>query len=142
MEGGPYVPPGGPPQNPPSREIFARMGQDNIFRLCEDFYARLEASPIRPLFPADMKEASRKVAAFLTGLLGGPPLYHQQYGPPRMRARHLPFPIDEQARAVWLSCFKETLREAEPRYNFPSEHLPGFVRFLEEFSAWMVNRAG
>lgn len=135
-----YVPPSGPPQQGPSREIFARMGQENIFKMCEDFYAELEKSPIRPLFPADMKEASKKIAAFLAGLLGGPPLYHQTYGPPRMRARHLPFPIDEKARQAWLSSFKRTLAGAETKYNFPPEHLPGFIRFLEDFSSWMVNQ--
>jgi hemoglobin len=135
-----YTPPEGPPQEAPSREIFARMGQENIFRMCADFYAALEKSEIRPLFPADMAQASQKLAAFLTGLLGGPPLYHERHGPPRMRARHLPFAIDEKARGIWLECFREILKNAPARYGFPAEHLPGFIRFLESFSAWMVNR--
>ena len=137
-----YVPPGGPPQGAgPSKEIYSRMGEENIFRMCEDFYRELEASPVRPLFPADMKEASAKVAAFLVGLTGGPALYHQRYGPPRMRARHLPFPIDEKARQIWIGCFKKVLEGAEAKYHFPREHMDGFIRFLEDFSAWMVNRA-
>src|ERR1041385_4286079 len=128
-----YVPPGGPPQGPgPSREIFARMGQKNIFRMCADFYRELENSPVRALFPPDMPEASKKLAAFLTGLLGGPPLYHQLHGPPRLRARHRPFPIDDEARRTWLSCFRKTLEGAEDKYGFPPEHLEGFLRFLEE----------
>ncbi len=139
--GGSYTPPGGPPQEAPSREIFARMGRENIFRMCADFYAVLDASPIRPMFPTDdMAGASRKLAAFLVGLLGGPPLYHELHGPPRMRARHLPFSIDEGARNVWLGCFRGVLKDAETRYNFPPEHLPGFILFLESFSAWMVNK--
>lgn len=116
------------------------MGQENIFRMCADFYRELEKTPLRPLFPPDMQEASKKTAAFFTGLLGGPPLYAEQFGPPRMRARHLPFAIDEAARQVWLSSFKTVLEGAESRYGFPAEHLPGFIRFLEEFSGWMVNR--
>lgn len=139
--GAPHMPAGGPPQSAPSREIFARMGQDNIFKMCADFYAALEKSEIRPMFPPDMAEASQKLAAFLTGLLGGPPLYHERHGPPRMRARHLPFAIDERARGVWLGCFMAILEEAPARYAFPPEHLPAFKTFLAEFSAWMVNRA-
>jgi len=136
-----YVPPGGPPQGAgPSKEIYAAMGRDNIFRMCGDFYAALEQSEIRWMFSEDMPAASRKIAAFLVGLLGGPPLYHELYGPPQMRARHMPFAIDEQARRVWLACFNKTLDNAETKYDFPAEHLPGFVRFLEDFSAWMVNR--
>lgn len=136
-----YVPPSGPPQGPgPSKEIFERMGLEAIFRMCEDFYQRLGQSEIKHLFPEDLVHASRKQAAFLVGVLGGPPLYHQQFGPPRMRARHLPFVIDEKARNVWLGCFRNVLENAETVYGFPGEHLPGFLAWLEEFSTWMVNR--
>ncbi len=134
-----FVPPGGPPQSGPSREIYGRMGEAAVFRMLEDFYAELERSEIRGMFPPDMVEASRRSAAFFVGLLGGPPLYAQRHGPPRMRARHLPFRIDEEARKVWLSCFRRTLEDAPAKYGFPREHLPGFIAFLEAFSAWMVN---
>src|SRR5262249_30579046 len=92
---------------PPSKEIFAAMGEENIFKLLEDFYAELaQASPgVRAMFPEDMPAASQKSAAFFVGLLGGPPLYHQRYGNPMMRARHLPFEITEEKRAEWLACF-------------------------------------
>ena len=65
------------------------MGEEAIFRMCRDFYARLESSPIRPMFSPDMAAASEKLAAFLVGVTGGPPLYNQRYGPPMMRARQL-----------------------------------------------------
>jgi hemoglobin len=137
-----YTPPGGPPQGPgPSPEIYRIMGEDNIFRMMLDFYMELEKSEIRHLFPPNMHEASRKSAAFFVGLLGGPPLYLQQYGSPRMRARHLPFEIDEPARQIWLRCFDNVLEGAEAKYNFPPQHLQGFKDFLKSFSAWMVNKA-
>lgn len=137
-----YVPPGGPPQGiAPSRAIYTAMGEENIFRMCADFYARIETSSIRSMFPDDLPAASKKIAAFMVGLLGGPPLYHERYGDPMMRARHLKFPIDEAARQEWLRCFKLVLADAPANYQFPAEHLPGFIRFLEGFSAWMVNRA-
>lgn len=135
-----YVPPGGPPRvSAPSPEIYAAMGQENIFAMLADFYEALEASEIREMFPRDMKRASRKSAAFFVGLLGGPPLYHQKYGNPMMRARHTPFPIDETARQVWLACFDAVLANAPEKYNFPAEHLPQFREFLVGFSGWMVN---
>jgi hemoglobin len=137
-----YTPPGGPPQGPgPSPEIYRIMGESNIFRMMLDFYIELEKSEIRSLFPANMHEASRKSAAFFVGLLGGPPLYLQQYGPPRMRARHLPFEIDEPARQIWLRCFDNVLEDAQAKYSFPPQHLQGFKDFLMSFSAWMVNKA-
>lgn len=137
-----YVPPGGPPRvSAPSPEIYAAMGEANIFAMLADFYQELERSAIRGMFPRDMARASRKSAAFFVGLLGGPPLYHQQYGNPMMRARHTPFPIDETARQVWLDCFEAVLADAPEKYSFPAEHLPQFREFLVGFSGWMVNTA-
>lgn len=137
-----YVPPGGPPQGiAPSREVYRLMGEENIFRMCRDFYAEIGRSTIRELFPEDLPAASEKIAAFLVGLLGGPPLYQQRYGDPMMRARHLAFAINEAARQEWLRCFRVVLADAPQKYGFPAEHLAGFDRFLEGFSAWMVNRA-
>lgn len=136
------VPMGGPPRvPPPSHEIYAVMGEEAIFAMLADFYAELEQSSIRAMFPKDMPAASEKSAAFFVGLLGGPPLYHQRYGNPAMRARHMPFSIDEAARQVWLDCFEAVLADAPQTYGFPAEHLPGFVAFLREFSRWMVNTA-
>ncbi|MEZ4617319.1 MAG: hypothetical protein R2867_17665 [Caldilineaceae bacterium] len=88
-----------------------------------------------------MVKASQKSAAFFVGLLGGPPLYHERYGNPMMRARHMPFVIDEAARQEWLACFDRVLAAAPERYKFPSEHIAGFRAFLEGFSGWMVNTA-
>ncbi len=135
-----YVPPEGPPQFSPSHEIYPHMGEDNIFKMLEDFYLELEKSSIRSMFPEDMKEASKKSGAFFVFLCGGPPLYQQLYGAPMMRKRHLAFPIDEAARQVWLGCFKKTLENADVKYHFPMQHMPTFWSFLEKFSAWMVNK--
>jgi len=136
-----YTPPGGPPQGPgPNPEIYRLMGEANIFKMMSDFYKELEKSEVRALFPADMEEASKKSAAFFVTILGGPPLYFQKYGPPRMRARHLPFEIDEQARQVWLGCFDRVLEDADRKYQFPMEHMESFREFLKNFSTWMVNK--
>jgi hemoglobin len=135
-----YTPPGGPPQGGgPSHEIFAAMGEKNITQMLEDFYLELGQSSIRGLFPQDLVKASRKSALFFVFLCGGPPLFHERIGPPMMRKRHLPFKIDNVAKDEWLRCFQKTLENADQKYQFPMEHMPGFVKFLQEFSQWMVN---
>ena len=137
-----YVPPMNPGQiSAPSKEIYALMGEANIFAMMADFYAELGQSAIKHLFPNDLLRASQKSAAFFIGLLGGPPLYHQRYGNPMMRARHMSFTIDAAGRAEWLACFDRVLANAVERYQFPAQHLPGFRQFLSEFSMWMVNTA-
>jgi len=127
-----YVPPGGPPQGaPPSREIFARLGEAGVRALLQAHYRKLSASEVSHLFTGDMVEVADRSADFFIQVLGGPPLYSQKHGPPRMRARHIPFPIDGKARDVWLSCFRAALDEVE----FPPEFRAEFEKFLEEFSA-------
>lgn len=136
-----FVPPVNPQQIPaPSRDIFAVMGQENITQMIVDFYAELEKSSIRSMFPRDLHASAQKSALFFVGLLGGPPLYQSKYGNPMMRARHLPFPINRTARDEWLACFERVLENASERYRFPPEHLAGFREFLRGFSLWMMNR--
>ena len=127
---------------PPSKAIFAAMGEENIRLMLRDFYLELEQSDIRAMFPKDVVKASEKSADFFIGLLGGPPYYHQRHGSPMMRGRHMPFAINMQARQVWLDCFETVLADAEEKYDFPAEHLAGFHKFLAGFSIWMVNKAG
>jgi hemoglobin len=140
-----YVPPGGPPRVArPDPAIYAAMGDEQIFAMLEAFYMELGRSSIADMFPQGedaLREASQKSGAFFVGLLGGPPLYQMYFGNPAMRARHMPFPIDEIARQEWIACFDRVLEQAPARYGFPAEHLPGFRAFLDGFSRWMVNTA-
>ncbi len=134
----PYVPPEGPPRvQTPDAAIYAAMGEEGIIAMMEAFYAELAQSPtLRRMFPQTpdaLRRAAHRSAAFFIGICGGPPLYHQLYGNPAMRARHMPFPIDEPARVEWLRCFNVVLDDAPARFAFPAEHLPGFRAFLARF---------
>ncbi len=136
----PYIPPQGPPQVRLSPEIFQAMGEDGFYRMSRDFYTELEASSIRPLFPENMAEASKKQAMFLIQASGGPALYVRAHGPPRMRVRHLPFAIGQVERDIWRACFEKVLEHASD-YGMPPQHLADFKEFLDGFSTWMMNRA-
>lgn len=137
-----YTPPGGPGRvTPPDPSIYAAMGEEGIFAMLRDFYQELGRSAIRDMFPRNLEKAADKSAMFFVSLLGGPPLYQERYGNPMMRARHMPFFIDEPARQEWMACFDRVLAHAPERYHFPAEHLPGFRAFLDGFSKWMVNTA-
>lgn len=137
-----YTPPSGPPQvNAPS--LYESMGSEALFQLSWEVYQRLGTSGIAHLFPKgnELRAASERQAEFLMGLLGGPPLYRQKHGPPRMRARHLPFPIDEAARQEWLRCFRDALDDGSACGLSPAQTLE-LMTWLEAFSAWMVNKEG
>jgi hemoglobin len=126
----------------PSREIYAAMGRDAIYRMLADFYRELEASPIRDLFADDMLESSKRSAAFFVQVLGGPREYDELYGHPQLRAKHLRFPITEASRQIWFGCFRRILADAPSRYGFPPQHMETFQEFLDHFSRWMINKAG
>ncbi len=95
---------------------YQQLGGDAAVRqLVDRFYDLMdenkEAATVREMHPDNLTESRDKLYEFLSGFLGGPPLYHQNRGHPKLRMRHLPFSIDEQARDQWLSCMYRALEE-------------------------------
>ena len=68
-----------------------------------------KAAPIRAYHAKDLTEAREKLFMFLTGWTGGPQLYIERYGHPRLRARHLPFAIGESERDQWMYCMIQAM---------------------------------
>ena len=56
--------------------------------------------------------AEQRLRDFLIYRFGGPPLYIEQRGHPRLRMRHAPFPIGQGARDRWLQLMDRALDEA------------------------------
>lgn len=90
-------------------------GEAGLRRLVTRFYELMDSLPeaweIRRLHPEDLSGSREKLFKFLSGWLGGPPLYVQEYGHPRLRMRHLPFPIGERERDQWMLCMNQALDE-------------------------------
>ncbi|HHW37044.1 MAG TPA: globin [Bacillales bacterium] len=85
-------------------------GEETIQKLVNSFYPKVYANPIlSPLFEGDMEEIKRKQKMFLTQFTGGPTLYSDEFGPPAMRARHMPFEITPTRAIAWLACMKEAM---------------------------------
>jgi hemoglobin len=75
------------------------------------FYDVVEqTSPVlRAMLPRDTTVSREKLYEFLSGWMGGPPLYWERRGHPALRMRHAPFAIDEFAAAEWVRCMREAL---------------------------------
>lgn len=90
-------------------------GEPAVRKLVERFYAHMDELPeaygVRKLHPEDLSGSTDKLYMFLSGWLGGPQLYVQQFGHPRLRMRHFPFAIGETERDQWLMCMDLALRE-------------------------------
>jgi len=97
-------------------EAYEQMGGEIILRLLVDrFYDLMDDAPdyygIRKLHPKELNNSRQKLFMFLSGWIGGPSLYIEKYGEPRLRSRHLPFSIGVVERDQWLSCMNRAMEE-------------------------------
>lgn len=95
-------------------ELYGRIGGEAaVRRLVDRFYDLMDTLPeargIRALHPESLDGSRDKLFWFLVGWLGGPPLYIERFGHPRLRARHLPFPIASAERDAWMLCMSRAL---------------------------------
>jgi hemoglobin len=93
-------------------------GEDAVRRLVDAFYDRMDkdggAAPIRAMHPGDLRTSRKKLFLFLSGWMGGPQLYIQRYGHPRLRRRHMPFAIGDDEAEQWMQCMRGALDECVP----------------------------
>ena len=117
---------------------WAAFGGDAVFGpLLKDFYARISRSAIAALFPPEMSETEQKQFAFQSEFWGGPARYSSWRGHPRLRARHLPFAIDQAAADVWMQCMTEAIDHSA----MPSEHRAAFLQRMRMTAQAMINRS-
>jgi hemoglobin len=88
-------------------------GEERVRELVDRFYDYMdgleEVKEIRSLHARSLRVSRDKLFLFLSGWLGGPALYVQKYGHPRLRARHLPFSIGIRERDQWMLCMRRAL---------------------------------
>jgi hemoglobin len=91
--------------------VYEKIGGEKTIRKIVDiFYSLVPKHPeLQHLFPKDLSHTKEKQFLFLSQFFGGPPLYTEKRGHPRLRARHLPFPIHQHTAEAWLSCMATTL---------------------------------
>ena len=88
-------------------------GAPTVEALIHRFYELMdtlpEAAHCRAIHPTSLEGSREKFFEYLTGYLGGPPLYTDKRGHPRLRSRHFPAAIGEVERDEWLLCFRRAL---------------------------------
>ena len=116
-------------------------GETGLRTLVDRFYDLMDTSPeakdIRALHAKSLRQSREKLFMFLSGWSGGPALYIEKYGHPRLRQRHMPFSIGDVERDQWLWCMNKALDE--------SGFLPPVVEHLKtrfaEVADFMRNKA-
>ena len=104
------------PQQNPEPTPYGRLGGEAAVRaLVDRFYDLMDLEPayagIRRLHPPTLDESREKLFWFLSGWLGGPPLFMEKKGHPMLRARHLPYAIGIDERDQWLKCMSQAMEE-------------------------------
>ena len=117
-------------------------GQEKIHALVDRFYDLMDEVPeyygIRKLHPASLDGSREKLKLYLTGWLGGPQVYIERYGHPRLRARHLPFSIGMDERNQWLACMYSAMQQVGLAEDLQQRLQEAFFGTAD----WMRNREG
>jgi hemoglobin len=127
----------------PRRTPYELLGGEAAVRaLVDRFYDLMDLEPaysgIRALHPPTLDASRDKLFWFLSGWLGGPPLYAEKIGHPMLRARHLPFTIGLDERDQWLRCMSQALDEEGVDAALQRELARAFFGTAD----WMRNQPG
>jgi hemoglobin len=130
-------------ETPAGPTPFALLGgEPGVRRLVDRFYDLMDLEPgfagIRRLHPTTLDGSRDKLHWFLCGWLGGPDLYIQRFGHPRLRARHLPFAIGIAERDQWMACMQQAMAECEIDPAMAGRLAKAFFGTAD----WMRNQGG
>lgn len=107
--------------------LQAMGGEAGLRRLVDRFYDCMDSLPeaqtIRAMHPTDLTESRDKLAAFLTGWLGGPKRYRERWGPIRIPVAHRHLPIGAAERDAWLLCMQHAIADMPVADDFKTYFL-------------------
>ena len=123
-------------------ELFEQFGGEEFFEsLVAGFYARVATDDLlRPMYPADLGPAERRLYLFLIQYWGGPKTYNEERGHPRLRMRHAPYEIDELARDRWLLHMAQSLEDTCAENSIDENVKETLWRYLVNAADAMVNQ--
>ena len=121
-------------------QIYSAIGQAGFERLTDAFYRQVPGDDVLGAMypPHDLEGAKQRLRDFLIGRFGGPQIYIEQRGHPRLRIRHAPFAIGQTARDRWLSLMTRALDQAA----LPDEARQILQSFFESPTTFLMNRPG
>jgi hemoglobin len=115
-------------------------GAAPLHAMVERFYDLMELEPefagIRALHPPATDGSRDKLFCFLSGWMGGPDLYQQRHGHPRLRARHLPYPIGTSERDQWLRAMAWAMQDVGVEASLQLRLMESFYQTAD----WMRNK--
>lgn len=117
-------------------------GAEKVRELVRRFYELMDALPeaygVRKMHAENLQSANDKLFKFLSGWMGGPQLFIEEYGHPMLRRRHLPFAIGDAERDQWMLCMNQALKEVVADAALRHELSDAFTKVADH----MRNREG
>ena len=118
------------------KKAYEQIGGETVLRsLIKRFYEIMnelpEAQGIRQMHPTDLSTSEEKLFMFMSGWLGGPDLFVEKYGHPRMRARHIPFKIGKAERDQWMICMVNAFDDVKIPEPIRSELLHSLLNLAD-----------
>ena len=119
-------------------EVFAAVGEEGFARLIAAFYRQVPGDNILgPMYPKDdLPAAEQRLRDYLIYRFGGPPRYIEERGHPRLRMRHIPFPVTQGARDRWMLLMDIALKQTA----LPPDAEQHIRQFFQGISTIMINR--
>ncbi len=115
-------------------------GSDKLREMIDRFYDLMDLEPefagIRALHPPTLDGSRDKLYWFLSGWMGGPSLYIERFGHPRLRARHLPYAIASSERDQWLRCMAWAMQDVAVDEGLQQRLMQSFY----DTADWMRNQ--
>jgi hemoglobin len=118
--------------------LYERVGGTPFFvELVERFYRGVATDPLlRPLYPDDLAPPTRHLALFLAQFWGGPHTYNEERGHPRLRLRHVPFPIGRAEHDAWLAHMRSAIELSEASLSDQA----ALLAYFESAASSLINR--
>lgn len=92
---------------------YDMLGQEGVKALADAFYDAMDEMPqaaeIRAMHAENLDNIKRMLTAYLTGWMGGPPVYQALKGTVCLTEPHEPYAIGPKERDQWLLCMDEAL---------------------------------
>jgi hemoglobin len=112
-------------------------GEVMVRRIADRFYDIMDSAPeaagIRAMHAADLSPVRERLFEFLSGWLGGPPLYFQRPDHKCIMSAHRPFAIGPAERDAWMGCMRRALEESGVPEEFRTVLDEAFLRLAEAF---------
>jgi hemoglobin len=124
-----------PPREKSPYELMG--GAAKVREIVDRFYDIMDtdpaAAPIRAMHAKDLGPMRDRLTAFLSGWLGGPPLYFQLPDRTCVVSAHRPFPIGEAERDQWMMCIRRAMEESGVDKDLRELLDKAFLRMCEAF---------